>query len=129
MEDFLLPVGVGITQQSSSLGFLSVIAVDEFTILIGIEYIECLLLHRVGHVSVIAHLWSCTLASFLCSDDDDTIRTTATIDGGGRSILQYGEALDVVRIDHRQCIGRTLDTLTVEGQSVDDNQRVVGGIE
>ena len=43
-----------------------------------------------------------TFLTFLCSNQNDTISTTATIDGGRRSILQYGNIFNIGRIQRSQ---------------------------
>ena len=127
--NLVLPVGISITHQVCSCAVCTIVTIDEVTILGSAEHIKGLLASRKSNVSVVAHVSCLTFASLLRGDDDDTVRTTATIDGSRRSVLQDGEALDVLGIHHRKGIGQTLDTLIVHSQTVDDNQRVVGSRE
>ena len=127
--DLFLPIGVGIAQQGCSVRAYAIIISDEITILVGIKYIQCLTLHRNGYITIIGHRSLLTSASLLRGDDDDTVRSSATIDGGGGGILQNGETLDISGVDHRQWVGSTLNTLIIHSQTVDDDQRVVGGIQ
>ena len=43
------------------------------------------------------------LRPLLGCNDDDTIRNHGTINSGSRSIFQYGETLDIVRVNHQGC--------------------------
>ena len=66
-------------------------------------------------VGVVADLYLTGLTA-LGGHQDNTVGTTATVDGGRRSVLQHGDVLDVV--------GRNVAD-TVNGESIDNVQRVV----
>ena len=67
--------------------------------------------------------------TLLGSDDDDAVRSARTVDRGSRSILQHRERLDIARVDRRERIGHARDGVVRDGQTVDDDQRVVGRFE
>ena len=66
-------------------------------------------------ISIVAHLCLAFLTA-LGSHQDNTVSTTATIDGGRRSVLQHGDVLNV--------IGRNV-TDTLNGETIDNVQRLV----
>ena len=63
---------------------------------------------RGTHISVIRNTRSTRLTTF-CRDQDNTIRSLRTVNSGGRSVFQYRNTLNIIRIDiiHRA----TLDTI------------------
>ena len=84
--DFVLPVGVRSSKKRVGRGILTIIVLDEFTVFAGLHYIELVEVHAHTKSAVIAYeglLMSLTLTAFLCGDDDDTVRTAATVNGGG----------------------------------------------
>ena len=129
MEYLRLPVSVAEVQQAGSLRVLSVIADNEFPVRVTVQHVQPLFLHAQAHVAVIAHLRSHARPSLLRRDDDHTVTATAAIDGRSRGVLQHGEALDIVRVHHRERVRSTLDTLVVHRQAVDHDQRVVRGVQ
>ena len=80
------------------------------------------------NVAVVGNAGLGALAALLRRDDDHTVRSAATVNGSSRSVFQYGERLDIVRVNHREGIGKTLNTLVVHSQSVNHNQRVVTAV-
>ena len=91
-------------------------------ITVGDEVEEVLgLLHR--EVAVVGDL--CLAGGrVLRGDEDDSVRGPGSVDGGGGGVLQDGDTLDVVRVDHR---GVGLDTVhedegasTVDGAGTTD---------
>ena len=72
---------------------------DVRTELIAIQYLQCLVVLTDGQASCIGNLRSHTRTTFLGGDNNNTIRTTTTIDGGGRGIFQHVERLDILRVD------------------------------
>ena len=52
--------------------------------------------------------------------EDDTVCTTGTVDGGGGSVLEDVDGLDILGVDHIEADGLRDDT-------VDDDERVAGG--
>ena len=125
----LLTISTDITERLVCIAIFAIKTLDKCHILRTIHNIQCLLLCRDRNIAAIANLWSLTAASLLCSDDDDTIRSTATINSGSRSILQYSEALDIVRVNHRQWVSKSLYALVVHCKTVDNDQWVVGCIK
>ena len=69
------------------------------------------------------------LRALLRGDHDDTVRCAGTVDGGCRSILQDGEALDVLRVDGGERVAHTADAVVRHGQAVDDDQRIVRRVD
>ena len=68
-------------------------------------------------VAIVGHLGRCTHRPFLGRDENDTVGTTATVDGCGRCIFQDVHRLDVRGVDVRQ--------LPHEGDSIQHDKRVV----
>ena len=128
LENFFLPVSVCFTEGAWSISFTIKFGYVSFEF-IGIHYVYCLLQYTGGNVTFIVHLWFAACFPFLCSDDNHTIRSTWTIDGGGRSIFQNSESFDVIRIYHCQRISQTLHTAIIHCQSVDNDQRIVFGVQ
>ena len=88
------------SQSLVSLAVLAIEVLHELTILGTVHRWNGLFLSRNRHVSVVADLWLLPRASLLGGDDNHTVRCTRTVDSCCRSVLQYGEALDVVRVNH-----------------------------
>ena len=65
----------------------------------------------------------------LGGNEDDAVRSTRTVDGRRRSVLEHGERFDVVGVDRLQRIPHTLAAVYRNGHSVDHDQRVVRRIE
>ena len=82
-----------------------------------------------GNVSVIGHFRFLTGFTFLGSNEDDTVRSTATVDSGCGCVFQYGEGLDIVRVHHRQRVRHTRHTIVIHCQTINDNKRVVGCVQ
>ena len=100
--DLILPVGVLLTQgfHGSVVAVITLVQIaHELAELVTIHDVDRLLLHAHSHVTIIGNTGALTATAFLGGDDDDTIATTATIDSGGRSVLQHVEALDVLGVD------------------------------
>ena len=128
--DLVLPVGVGIAQSLVSIALLTTIVVlDELAVLSSVHHIELLRNGTDGESAVVGNLRCLVLTAFLCGDDDDTVRTAATIDGRGRGVFQYGERLDVVRVHQCQRVVHTFRGVVVHRHAVDDNQRTVRGVQ
>ena len=98
---------VVVLEQSQLVLPCSVIACTEHILLLGN------LLPAV--VCVVANL-GLTLLTALGGNQDYTVSTTATIDGGRRSILKYGDILDIIGGDVADALNR---------ESVDNVERVV----
>ena len=126
--DQVLPVGVCRTQGTVGVAVLAPLAADEVAESGCVEHVDCLLLPAERHATVVRYLDVARVA-LLCRDDDDTIGTAATIDGGGRSVFQHVEGLDVLRVDDREDVGHTLHAIVVDRHVVDDDQRIVAGVE
>ena len=127
--DFVLPIGIGCTQCVYGDTALTIDTHDESTILVAVHHLKALLAHAQCCASRIGNARLHTLAAFLRSDDDDTVRTTRTVDSRGRSVLQYVERLNVLGIDHRKGVRQTLHTFVIHGKTIDDDQRIVGGVK
>ena len=81
------------------------------------------------YITVVGYFHLRSGFTFLGSDEDDTIGSTATIDGGSGSILEDGESLNISRVDQRQGVRHTLDTVIIHSETIDDDERVVGSVE
>ena len=131
-EDFVLPVGVVFAQCLQGFGLAGVALVEVFhesSILIAVHHVDGFLLHAQRHATVVRHAGLLAAAAFLGGDDDDTVRTAATVDGRCRSVFQHVEALDILRVDNTQSVRHTLDTRLVHGHTVDDDKGVVAGVQ
>ena len=73
------------------------------------------------------------LLSFLCGDEDDTVRGTATIKGRGSRTFQHGHVFNIIGVDGRDTIAQVITTFSagtakvciVEGHTIDDVERLV----
>ena len=54
---------------------------------------------------------------------------TGTIDGCSRSIFQYRKRFNIFWVHQRKPIRHTLDTVVIDGQPVNYNQRIIAGIQ
>ena len=81
-----------------------------------------------GKGSRIANLYL-VLCSFLSGNDDYTVRSTRTVNCGSRSIFQHCESLYIVRVDSSQSIRCTRSCIIRCRNTIDDNQRVIAGIQ
>ncbi len=129
--DFLLPVGVGIAQGSLGGRIETVEVADEGTDAGGVKHFVVLGdgVDGSGHVQSYVHGNAGGLGTLLGGNHDNTVGSTGTVDGGGRCILEDGEALDVFRINGGQRIAHTGNTVIGDRQAVDDVQRVVGSVD
>ena len=126
MEDFVVPVGVfAADERFLGVGAVFVVNIDE---LVPRKHVGFLGYKRYGIVGVEVDL-HLVLRAFFGIDDDDTVGSTATVDSGSRSIFEDGESLDISRVNHREGVGSTLDTVVIHSQTIDDDQRVVGSIQ
>lgn len=98
---------------------------DERTELVSVHYVDGRFHSADRYIAVIRNGRTCACLTFLRCDDDNAIGSTRTVDGGSRSIFQYGKAFNIIRIDHRQRISQTFHPLIIHCQTVDYNQRVV----
>ena len=126
--DLILPVGRSIAHEGGSLRISTVIGGDEFAILVCIHHIHTVGSGAEAYTTVVADL-RLTARTFLGGNDDDAVRTTATIDGGGRCVLQHGEGLDVGRVHHRKAVRQTFHTLVIHSHTVNHDERIVRCVE
>ena len=102
VHDFVLPVVVlaTVVERKSEVGtYLAVFVAREHVELLG----SCA---ESDAVSVVELLHSGL--AFLRGDHDYAVSSAATVDCRCRSILQYIDALDVVRVEHGEGVGRLL---------------------
>ena len=127
--DLVLPVGVGSAQSLVGIGAFAIVGLHKLTEGIAVHHVDGLVLLAHGDVAVVGHLGLHAGTALLGGDDNDTVRTAAAIDGRGRSVLEHSETFDVGRVDHRERIGKSLHAAVVHRQSINDDERVVGGVE
>ena len=127
--DFVLPVCVSVAKEFGGVRILAVVALDEVCIFCCVEEVEFLCCYRIRNVSVVRDARSLIATTFLCSDDDDTVRAAATVDGSSGSVLEDGERLNIVRVDHRERVRKTFHALVVHSETVDDDERVIRCVE
>ena len=65
----------------------------------------------------------------LGGDHDDPVRGARTVDSGSRSVLEDVHRSDVLRVERAEDAGRTRYGGILDGHTVDDDKRVVAGIE
>ena len=93
--------------------------------------------HRIQAVGIVAYAEVADIGdlgilgngALLGGDDDNTIGSAGSVDGGRGGVLQDGEALDVVGVDGGQRVGHTLTAVGSQRNAVDNHQRVVGGVQ
>ena len=73
-EDFVLPVSVGCAERFENVSTAEL--GHQGTVLVTAEHIVALLRMRDGHIGIVVDLRSLTGLTFLCGDDDDTVRCT-----------------------------------------------------
>ena len=128
--DLALPIGIGSAKGiDRSLVHTGVEIGDEAAELVPIHDLDGLLAHAGGDSTIVGDLGSLVGAALLGRDDDDAVGTARSIDGGSGGVLQDVEALDIGRVDHRKEVGKTLDSVVVHCQSVDNDERIVGSVE
>ena len=140
--DFVLPVSIecacSIVRCAVFLEFLpsqtlvcrrvfAVIVLDEINVFRSVHHVQLLGNGAYRNRTIVRNLRLLTAAALLCGDDDDTVGTTRTVDGGSRCVLQHCEALDIVRIDKRERVVHTLSVIVIHRHAVDNNKRVVAG--
>ena len=127
--NFFLPIGVSSAQCLCGIAACSVSLRDEIAIFVAVHQFERVALNANGYATVIAHLRSHALATFLRGDDDNTIRTARTVDSRGRSIFQDVERLDVLGVNHRQGVRQTLHAVLVHSYTIDNDKGIVRGVQ
>ena len=80
------------------------------------------------HAAAVRHLRLVAL-TLLGGDHDDTVGSSRTIDGGCRSILEDIHGLDVRWVDGRKRVACLVVCSRIDHDSVDDEDRLVCGIE
>ena len=110
LEHFVKPVCVGcilevilailthlISTRDRSVG-VGASSTKVLAILVGVHYIIYIARNLVNtKVTGVVHLQRLVFLTILGSDNNDTIRSTRTIDGTRRSILQNLDGLDIIR--------------------------------
>ena len=135
VEDLVLPIGrlFGILAnhgsccitQSCSRWILLGYCPTEF---ISFHYLYPLVrvLHGIG--TGIVHFDS-VLTPLLGRNDNHPIRSPRAEDGRCRSVLQYGESFNIIRVDSCQGIGSSWCSIIGNRNAIDYNQRIVRGIQ
>ena len=126
--NFFLPIGVSCAQCLCGIAACSVFLRNEIAVFVTIHQLKRVALNANGYTTIIAHLRSHTLAALLRGDDDNTVRTTRTVDGRCRSVLQNVERFNILGVNHRQGVRQTLHAILVHGDSVDNDKGVVRGV-
>ena len=126
-ENLILPVGVCIAQ----LGNVQALDTSHQTlVLCRIQHVILLGNGRNGDVAIVGQMRNRgSLFALLGGDDDHTVRCARTINSCSRGVLQNGERLNVVRVDHSHHVTHTCCCTIGDGQSVDNQQRVIAGIQ
>ena len=128
--DLALPVGIGRSESIDRIIVHTGIQVgDKLAELVAGHHVDRLLAHAGRYGTVVGDLGSLVGTALLGSDDDDTVGSAGTVDGGCGSVLQDVEALDIGRIDHGEEVGQTLDTVVVHCKTVDDDERIIGSVQ
>ena len=105
-EHFVLPVGVTTIVIAVVQVVLPHIAAD----IVGCGDIEFLGNHVECHVAVVTDVGALGLAATLGGDDDHTVGSLRTVDGGSGCVAEHVDALDVIGSHHRDVhTGDTVD--------------------
>ena len=121
----VLPVGVGCTQCAISFTVFAIQSFHICTELVCAKNINSVLLLADGYATRVRNGRLLTLATLLGCNDDDTVRTTGTVDSSCRSILQDTERLNILWVYYRKEVRKTLYTIVVHCQTIDNDQWVV----
>ena len=124
----VLPVGIRRTESAVSLRIFAPFFFNECTETVSIQYVDGVFLHTYRHTAVVRNL-NAALVPFLGGDDNNAIRAAATVDSCCRCVFQDVETLNILRIDCRENVCHSLYTCVVNRHVVDDNQRVVAGVQ
>ena len=125
----VLPVGVGCTQCAISLTVFAIQSFNVCTELVSAKNINRVLLLADGYATRVRNGRLLTLATLLGCNDDDTVRTTGTVDSSCRSILQDTERLNILWVYYRKEVRKTLYTIVVHCQTIDNDQWVVRSVQ
>ena len=126
--DFLKPIYIVIHEERILLTRLTGTSSVRTEFISG-EDVQMLEHGTEGNVTIIGHFHLRTGFTFLGRNEDDTVRSTGTVDSGSGRILEDGEGLDIVRVHQRERVGDTLNTIVIHSKSIDDDQRVVGSVQ
>ena len=127
--DLVLPVGVSVAEFLRHVRVLTKETLDESPELVAVQHVNSLLFGRDADVAGVGDHRALALDTLLSGDDDDAVRAAGTVDGRSRGILENREGLDILRIDHREGVGKALDARVVHGETVNDDERVVRSVE
>ena len=129
LEEFVLPIGtigkqirVFILFESTPSPQLST-RVVELGILFEVHHFEMLWQRLPSHHALIYNLRFAFL-TFLCGDENDTVRCTRTVDGCSRSILQHLKRSNVRRVKSAK-YRRIVASLTRHGNTINHIERLV----
>ena len=123
--NLILPVRACCSESSVRNAFRSIHILNKAAVFVTRHHVKRLLTHADGGATSIGDRGLHILTALLGGDDDDTVRTTTTIDGCGGSVFQHVEGFDILRVDHREGVGKTFYTLVIHSQTVNHNQGVV----
>ena len=130
--DLVLPVGVLRAEQA--LHRLPVVVaggegpVDVVAELVAVHHVERGDVLLDGGAAFVAHA-DAAAGALLGRDDDDAVGGAGAVDGGRGGVLQHGVGLDVVGVDRGERVAHAGTAVTRDGHAVDDDERVVGGVE
>ena len=140
------PVGLGAAQQlvgtivrGTACGIVGVLAgiadsvALEFQQLLAGHHTVVVVISQLRHTELGAHR-ECALAflTALGGDQNHTVGSTATIDRSCGSVFQHGDALDVVRVEHRNRVRRVREVrvvTAVDGDAIDNVQRTATSVD
>ena len=126
--DFLEPIYIVIHEERILLTSLTGTSSVRTEFITG-EDVQMLEHGTEGNVTIIGHFHLRTGFTFLGSNEDDTVRSTGTVDSSSGRILEDGEGLDIIRVHQGERVRYTLDTIVIHSKSIDDDQRVVGSVQ
>ena len=124
--DLVLPVGIRRTELTS---FSRSDALDEGAVFIGREQTYTASSLREGVLDRDRDLRLLTYLTTLGGNHDNPVGSARTVDSGSGSILEDVHRSDVLRVERAEDTGSTSDSGVLDGHTVDDDQRVVAGIE
>jgi len=127
LVDFILPFGLGISQQSLGIFIGSISLSEKVPELIGRKHI-----HRFRFVcyrdkTVVVYFQRSSLLSRLGGDDDHPVGSPRSVDGRSGSIFENCKGLYVGRMNGTQRVTHPRNSVVIDRHAVDNEQGIVAG--
>ena len=129
LEDDILPVGIGITKQTAGIASFRITLLDQGPEFVSRQHIQGVGYIGEGHATVVVDIEVAAQFPFLGRDQDHPVGGPETINGRRTGVLQDGEGLNIIRVDDAQGVPPTGDLVIRYRDTIDHDQRIVGGTE